>query len=108
MVIAEHPNAHRMRQATEGFTAGDLERVLAVFPEDVVWYSPGKGRLAGTYRGRADLERVFRTMYERSGGAIRAEAEDVLASDDHVVVFLRITAQREDARLDVQVAHFAT
>jgi hypothetical protein len=39
---------------------------------------------------------------------MRPETDDVLASDEHVVVFLRVTATRGDERLDVTVAHFAT
>jgi hypothetical protein len=39
---------------------------------------------------------------------MKPEVEEVLGSDRHVIAFLRITAERDDDRLDVLVAHFAT
>ena len=97
-----------MRQAAESFTTGDLPRILGQFPEDVVWYSPGKSALAGTFRGKQSLEGFFRARYERGGSTIRVDVKDVLASDGHVVIFLRMTAERKGARLNALVAHFAT
>lgn len=103
----EHPNAQRMREVTEAVTASDVAAALERFSPDLVWYVPGGSALDRVYRGHSGLERFFGTLLQRSNGTLRPQAEDVLASDDHVVIFLRITAQREDADLNVRVAHFA-
>jgi ketosteroid isomerase-like protein len=106
-VATEHPNAARMREVTEAVTAGDIAGALARFADDVVWFVPGGSSLDRVYRGRSGLQRFFATLLERSEGSLIPRAVDVLASDDHVVVFLHITAQRDDAELNVMLAHFA-
>jgi ketosteroid isomerase-like protein len=102
----EHPNGLRMVQVVEAVQRGDVAAALEHFPQDVVWYSPvGEER---TYRGHDGLERFFGRLFERSNGTMRPEVDDVLASDERVVIFLNITAARDDEKLDVTVAHFAT
>jgi ketosteroid isomerase-like protein len=102
----EYPNAQRMREVAEAVARGDVGTALAHFPEDVVWYSPTGAE--PVYRGRDGLARFFGHLHERSNGTMTPEVDDVLGSDRHVVIFLRITANRDDDRLDVTVAHFAT
>ena len=104
----EHPNARRMREVPEAVQRGDIAAALEHFPEDVIWYSPGGSRDERVYRGREGLQRFFGRLFERSNGTMRPEVDDVLANDEHVVIFLRITATRGDDELDVTVAHFAT
>jgi ketosteroid isomerase-like protein len=95
-----------MRRVVEAVQSGDIPGALEHFPEDVVWYSP-KGA-ERTFLGREGLQRFSGHLFERSNGTMRPEVDDVLASDEHVVIFLHITAARADAELDVVVAHFAT
>lgn len=83
---------------------GDLSAALEHFPADVAWYSPAGRPSDRVYRGREGLERFFGQLFERSNGTMRPEVDDVLASDDYVVIF----GSRADNELDVTVAHFAT
>jgi ketosteroid isomerase-like protein len=101
----EHPAAVRMREVPEAVARGDIAAVMEKFPEDVVWYAPTGERV---YNGHDGVARFFGHLQERSNGTMRPEVEEVLGSDRHVVAFLRITAERDDDRLDVLVAHFAT
>jgi ketosteroid isomerase-like protein len=101
----EHPAAVRMREVPEAVARGDISAAMEKFPEDVVWYAPAGKR---AYHGHDGLARFFGYLQERSNGTMRPEVEEVLGSDRHVVVFLRVTAERDDDRLDVVVAHFAT
>jgi ketosteroid isomerase-like protein len=103
----EHPNAQRMRDVTEAVTSGDVGAALERFSPDLVWYVPGGSSLDRVYHGHEGLRRFFGTFMERSRGTLSPRAEHVLASDDHVVIFLHITAQGDGADLDVRVAHFA-
>jgi ketosteroid isomerase-like protein len=104
-LTTEHPNASRMRRVPEAVQRGDMAAALEQFPEDVVWYSPSGDRV---YRGHGGLRSFFGQLLEASNGTMRPEVKDVLGSDEHVVVFLRVTASRDDDKLDVTVAHFAT
>ena len=105
---AEHPSAVQMRDVAEAVVRGDISAALEKFPEDVVWYSPAADPAKRVYRRRDGLASFFGQLQERSNGTMRPEVEEVLGSDDHVVAFLQITAERDDDRLDVLVAHFAT
>ena len=104
----EHPHASRMREVVDAVAGGDVPAALAHFPEDVVWYWPAERSEDRIYRGRDGLMGFFARLQERSNGTMTPAVEGVLGSDEHVVIFLRVTAQRDDARLDVRVAHFAT
>jgi ketosteroid isomerase-like protein len=108
VTTAEHPNAHRMRQVVEAVQRGDMPAALAHFPEDVEWYSPAGRREQRVYRGRDGVTRFFSELFARSNGTMRPEVEDVLASDERLVIFLRITATKGDDELKAIVAHFAT
>jgi ketosteroid isomerase-like protein len=108
VAVAEHENARRARQVAEAVARGDVEAALQHFPNDVVWFSPSPGPQNRVYRGRDGLVQFFGRLQERADGTFRAEVVDVLGSDTHVVMFLRVTASRGDRQLDVLVAHFAT
>jgi ketosteroid isomerase-like protein len=103
--MADHPNALRMRRAVERFMARDMEGFLANFADDVVWRTGGDNELTGVRRGKDELVTWFRTWDEKTGGSHVIEPVDVLADDRHLVVFLRIKAEREGASLNVKVAN---
>jgi ketosteroid isomerase-like protein len=103
--MADHPNALRMRRAVEKFMARDMEGFLANFADDVVWRTGGDNALTGVRRGRDEVARWFRTWDEKTAGSHMIEPVDVLADDRHLVVFLRIKAEREGASLNVIVAN---
>ena len=104
----EHPNARRMRDVAEAVARGDVPTALQQFAEDVEWYWPAEKSEDRIYRGREGLIRFFSRLNERSNGTMRPEVEESLGSDDHVVIWLRITASRDGEQLSARVAHFAT
>ena len=103
--MADHPNAMRMRRAVERFMARDMEGFLANFADDVVWRTGGDNALTGVRRGKDEVARWFRTWDEKTGGSHMIEPVDVLADDRHMVVFLRIKAERDGGSLNVIVAN---
>jgi ketosteroid isomerase-like protein len=104
----DHPNAQRMREVAEAVTSGDVAGALERFSDDLVWFVPGGSALDRVYRGRDGLQQFFASLIQKSNGTLSPQTVDALASDDHVVIFLRITAERDGADLNVLVAHFAT
>jgi len=107
-VGTEHPNGRRMRVAAEAIARGDMAAFLKHFPDDVMWYWPAEQTEDRLYRGHDGLMRFFGRLLDRSNGTMRPQVLDVVASDQHIVIFLRVTAARDSEHLDVVVAHFAT
>lgn len=95
--MAEHPNATLARRVVEAYIAGDPETAMASIADDVVWHYIGSDE---PLRGKAQVA-------ERGPGSfdaeITAELHDVLASDDHAVVMLKVHAERHSKTLDYDV-----
>jgi hypothetical protein len=59
--------------------------------------------MSGTYRGReAVMDALAR---DSQGWGPHAEMETILASDDHVITFVRVTSERDGKTLDVVLAN---
>lgn len=94
-----------IQSAYEAFGRGDIPTVLEAFAPDIQWHIPGRNPLAGTYKGHEEVVGFFTQLMERSGGTFSLEMDDWLASEQHVVVLVRETGQRDSKRLDVTGAH---
>ena len=94
-----------IQSAYEAFGRGDVPAVLERFAPDIQWHIPGRNPLAGTYKGHDEVVGFFTQLMERSGGTFGLEIDDWLASDQHVVVLVRETGERNGKRLDVTGAH---
>lgn len=90
--MGEHPNAAKMREAAAKFVAGDLDGFVATFSDDIVWRSGGSSALSGTYKGKDEVAGWFGTIRRFAGDTIDVEPVDVLADDEHLTIFLHITA----------------
>jgi ketosteroid isomerase-like protein len=99
--VTEHPNAALVRRLLDAFARRDLETILAVVPEDVVWHFPGRrGRLAGTHRGRDAVLAFLAAVQELTAGTFHLDLLDVTASDAHAVALFRGHGERDGRRLD--------
>jgi ketosteroid isomerase-like protein len=97
--MSEHPNAATIRRGYEAFVTYDLEAIRDLFTEDVVFHIGGRSPLAGTYSGKDAVLGFLADLTSRSGGTYKADVHDILASDEHVVVLTKETAQREGRSL---------
>lgn len=100
-----HPNAEIIRRGYEAFGEGDLDAVLSIFDDAIRFYVPGSGALGGVYRGRDEVVGFFAKISELSGGTFRMELHDVLANDEHVVVLVRVRAERGEKSFAGTEAH---
>lgn len=100
-----HANEEPIRRAYEAFGRGDVPAVLAEFADDIRWHVGGRSAVGGDYNGHQEVVSFFTKLMEGSGGTFRVDVHDVIASDDHVVVLTRETAQRGDASLDGTHVH---
>ena len=94
-------NEARIRKGYEAFNAGDMEALTDLFAEDVVWHFPGTSKLAGQHVGRDATFAMLGAYGAASGGTLRANCIDVMASDDHVAGWARDTATNGDRTLDI-------
>jgi ketosteroid isomerase-like protein len=94
-----------MIDSLETFNSGQVSGVDHFAP-DVVFTVPGKSALAGIYRGREGVSDFFGGLHSRSGGTFKVEPREVLANDEHMVLFLHLTGQHDGKSLDVVIAGF--
>jgi ketosteroid isomerase-like protein len=103
--MSEHPNVARILQGYERFAARDVDAVLRLLSDDVVWHVSG-GRFAGDHKGRDEVAAHFQELTRFTEGTLLLNVLDVFADDHHGVANVRETATRADgARLDVREAH---
>ncbi len=89
-----HPNEELIQRGFEAFAKGDMETVKALFADDAVWHTPGRGPLAGDHRGRDQILSMLAKQVELTGGSFRAEGHDILANDEHAVLLTKVRAER--------------
>lgn len=89
-----HPNEEVARGATEALSKRDMDRFFGYQADDVVVHFPGRGAMAGDYRGKDGLAKLFQQQMEMLDAPPEIETHDVLASDDHAVVLNTVRASR--------------
>ena len=102
--MSEHPQVARTREFLATFARNDFDALGEFFSDDVVWHVAGKHPLAGDYRGRDELLAYFARAREESGGTLTLAPSGILANDEHVALFVRVTGERDGKRLDVEMA----
>ena len=103
-----HPNEDLARRGYEAFATGDMATLNELFADDIVWHSPGRNELAGTFRGKEEVFANLQKNMELTDGTFKLDIHALLADDEHVVALLRARAGREGKTLDdntVQVFH---
>ena len=93
-------NAEIIRALITDFQNGDLTAVQAHFAPDAVWDLPGRGVLAGEYKGPEAIVGFLARSFELSGGTLKLQVLDVLASDHGGAHVQRVTADHDSRRLD--------
>lgn len=98
--MSTEANAALVRTVIEEFLRGDLAAVAGHFSPDAVWELPGRGTLAGEYKGPDAIVGFLARSFELSGGTLRLDVLDVLASENGAVHVQRVTAEHQGRRLD--------
>jgi ketosteroid isomerase-like protein len=95
-------NVAIIRRGYEAFNSADVNTLIEVFDESLVWHLPGRSPFANDYQGREATLAYFGQLGQETGGTFRAELQHLLADDDDRVVGIqRSTAERDGKRLDV-------
>jgi ketosteroid isomerase-like protein len=95
-------NVGVMKRAYEAFNTGDLNTLVELFDDSVVWHMPGRSAMADDYQGRDATLAYFGQLAQETGGTFRAELQHLAAEGDNRVVGIqRSTADRAGKHLDV-------
>jgi uncharacterized protein len=94
-----------IREAYAAFGRGDVDGYLQPCTQDFSFNIPGRGAIAGSWRGREGLYELARMAMEATGGSFREEVEDVLANDHHAVVLARHRFTRDGRSREYRTAH---
>jgi uncharacterized protein len=86
-----------IREAYAAFGRGDVDGFLQPCTQDFSFNIPGRGAIAGSWRGKAGMWELARKAMEVTGGSFREEVDDVLANDHHAVVLARHQFTRDGA-----------
>jgi hypothetical protein len=104
---AMHPLSADVLDGIDEYNAdGSIDAVVAQFAPDAAFIAPGHSAVAGTHRGRDGIRQFFEQLYRLAGGSLVIEPAEVLSNDDHLVLVLRFTGQRDGLTLNVTVAGF--
>lgn len=95
-----HPNEDIARGATEALSKRDMDTFFGYQADDVVLHFPGRGPMAGDYRGKDGLAKLFQQQMEMLDSPPEIENHDVLANDDHAVILNTVRATRGGRTLE--------
>ena len=95
-----HPNEEIARSATEAISKGDMEGFLSHHADDVVIHFPGRGPMAGDYRGKDGVGQMFQQQMQILDSPPEIENHDIVAGDDHTVVLNKARATRGGKMLE--------
>jgi ketosteroid isomerase-like protein len=96
-------NVAIMQRAYDAFNAADIDTLVELFDENIVWHLPGQSSMAKDYQGRDATLAYFGQIGERTGGTFQAELQQLFAGDDGRVVGLqRSTGERDGKNLELR------
>ncbi|MEV4455233.1 nuclear transport factor 2 family protein [Microbispora sp. NPDC049633] len=99
--MSEHPNVIVVRESYDALAKGDLDYLRGtLLADDVVFHVPGRGALAGAYRGKDEVVNYLARLGELSENTLGYEPESFLVGDDRVAAVVRVRGERGDRRLD--------
>jgi ketosteroid isomerase-like protein len=98
--MTDHPNVLAYKRMIAAFNANDLGAVEALVSPDLVYTIPGKSKIACHTRGVMPHLTMLKLARELSAGTLRLDPRAVAADGNYLVVWGRITAEREGRRLD--------
>ena len=97
-----HPNEEVARSATEALSKGDMEAFLGHHTDDIVMHFPGRGPMAGDYRGKDGVAQMFQRQMQMLDSPPEIDTHDILANDDHAVVLNKVRGTRGGQTLEQQ------
>lgn len=99
--MAAAENEALVRQIFDAFARKEGFALRGLFAEDAVWRVPGRGVMAGEYRGRDAIFRFLARLPKETSGTYRSELQDVLVSDERAAALYRARGTRHGRTLEL-------
>jgi ketosteroid isomerase-like protein len=99
-----HPNEDTLRDVYAKFGRGDVEGFLAGCTDDVTFSVPGNAPVSGEFT-KPSFSDLIRPVMERSAGTFREEILHVFANDEHGVLLLLHSFERDGQQRQYRTAH---
>lgn len=101
----KHPNITVLEKLYADFAKGDFPAVLAACADEITFQVAGKSKLAGKYTKANFVPGFVAKLGELSGGTLKVEVHDILASDRHAVVLASDFLTRNGKQIQLRTAH---
>jgi len=90
-----------VRRIFEAFARKEAFALRGLFADDAIWRVPGRGVMAGEYRGRDEIFRFLAHLPKETGGTYGSALRDVLASDDRAAALYTARGRRRGRELEL-------
>ena len=91
-IVSEKENKELIKKGYAAFSSGDVETVMDLFDDDIVWVQPGKSVISGTYRGKAEVMELFGELAEKR---LTVKVNGLVAEGDTVVALTEVSVGGE-------------
>jgi alkylhydroperoxidase family enzyme/ketosteroid isomerase-like protein len=92
--LAREANEAMMRRYADAWLRGDVAAAEALYADDVTLHHFGRNPLAGTYRGKAALEKYLERMVAAVDHASTLEVYEILATERRAVTVIRVRFEK--------------
>jgi ketosteroid isomerase-like protein len=100
--VAAADNEALVRAIFAAFARKEGFALRRLFAEDAVWTVPGRGVMAGEYRGREEIFRFLARLPKETDGTYGSSLRDVLASDDRAAALYTARGARKERVLELE------
>jgi uncharacterized protein len=88
-------NEDTVRRGYDAFGKGDMDTLRSIMTPDVIQNVPGNNQVSGEYKGVDSVLGYYGTLFELTGGTLKAELQSVTDDGpDKVLAVHRLSAQR--------------
>lgn len=88
----------RVRAAMAALSQGDIDAAGALVHPGYTYTVRGRASISGTYHGWEAMAGILRRILDMTNGTLAAVPEIVLADDDDVLMYMRVSGSRPDGR----------
>ena len=90
-----------VRAIFDAFARKEGFALRGLFAEDAVWSVPGRGIMAGVYRGRDEIFRFLARLPKETDGTYGSTLRDVLSSDGRAAALYTAKGSRRGRTLEL-------
>jgi ketosteroid isomerase-like protein len=100
--VGSAENEALVRTIFAAFARKEGFALRGLFAEDAVWTVPGRGVMAGVFRGREEIFRFLARLPKETEGTYGSSLRDVLASDERAAALYTARGTRRGRTLELE------